>query len=155
MCSCLPKENVYSSTIMTTIPALLLQADQAAASFALYGFSAVMVLIGLAIAVVCIIGMWKVFVKAGKPGWAVLIPFYNGYVMLKIAGRPGWWLLLYLIPIVGIVIAIIVAIDIAKAFGQSAAWGVILLFFLSAIGYLILGFGNYRYIGPQTSPATA
>ena len=139
---------------MTMIPALLLQEDSSgAAGLALFGFSAVMMLIALAIAVVCIVGLWKVFVKAGHPGWAVLIPIYNGYILLKIAGRPGWWLLLYLIPIVNLVIAIIVAIDIAKAFGQSAAWGVVLLFLLSAIGYLMLGFGNYRYIGPQAAAA--
>jgi len=63
-------------------------------------------------------------------------------------GRPGWWILLMLIPLVNIVIAILVAIDVAKAFGQSAAWGVVLLFLLCGIGYLILGFGNYRYVGP-------
>jgi hypothetical protein len=101
----------------------------------------------LAVVVVVIIGGWKVFEKAGQPGWAILIPLYNIYVMLKIAGRPGWWLLLYLIPLVNFAIAIIVAIDIAKAFGQSAAFGFFLLFLLGGIGYLILGFGNYRYQG--------
>lgn len=57
-------------------------------------------------------------------------------------------LLLYLIPLVNIVIAIIVAIDVAKAFGQSAVFGFVLIFLLCGIGYLILGFGNYRYQGP-------
>jgi hypothetical protein len=141
---------------MTIIPALLLQEDSSGAvGLALAGFSTVMILVCLAIAVVFIIGLWKVFVKAGHPGWAVLIPIYNIYILMKIAGRPGWWLLLYLIPIVNIVIGIVVAIDIAKAFGQSAAWGVILLFLLSGIGYLILGFGNYRYIGPQAVATAA
>jgi len=67
--------------------------------------------------------------------------------------RPGWWLLLYLIPVVNIVIAIIVAIDVAKAFGQSAVFGFFLLFLLCGIGYLILGFGNYRYQGMAASAA--
>ena len=62
---------------------------------------------------------WKVFTKAGQPGWAILIPFYNTYVLLKIVGRPGWWLVLMFIPLVNIVIAIIVAIDLAKSFGKS------------------------------------
>ena len=67
---------------------------------------------------------------------------------MKVAGRPGWWLILFCIPLVNIVIAILVSIDVAKSFGQSAAFGVILLFLLSGIGYLMLGFGNYTYVGP-------
>jgi hypothetical protein len=79
------------------------------------------------------------------------------YILLKIAGRPGWWLLLFLIPLVNIAIAIIVAIDVAKAFGQSPVFGVVLLFLLGGIGYLVLGFGSYRYMGPvaATVPAAA
>jgi len=84
-----------------------------------------------------------------------LIPIYNLVILMKIAGRPAWWCLLYLIPFVNIVIGILVAIDVAKAFGQSAVWGVVLLFLLSGIGYLVLGFGNYRYIGPQGTAAVA
>src|SRR6266567_5944750 len=74
-------------------------------------------LIWLAAAILAIIGMWKVFEKARQPGWASLVPFYNFYILLKIVGRPGWWLVLVFIPIVGIVIAAIVAIDVAKSFG--------------------------------------
>ncbi len=92
--------------------------------------------------------------RRGQPGWAILIPVNNVYILLKIAGRPGWWLLLYFIPLVNIVIAIVVAIDIAKAFGQSALFGFLLLFLLFGISYLILGFGNYRYQGRAAS-ATA
>jgi hypothetical protein len=54
-----------------------------------------------------IAGAWKIFEKAGQPGWAAIVPFYNTYILLKIAGRPGWWLLLYLIPLVNLVIAIL------------------------------------------------
>jgi hypothetical protein len=102
----------------------------------------------LAMTVVLIVGLWKVFAKAGQPGWACLIPIYNLYILLKIAGRPGWWILLMIIPVVNIVVSILVAIDVAKAFGQSAAWGVVLLFLLCGFGYLLLGLGSYRYIGP-------
>jgi hypothetical protein len=102
---------------------------------------------GLVVAVIAIIGCWKVFEKAGQPGWAVLIPLFNIYILLKIAGRPGWWLILYFIPVVNFVVAIIVSIDVAKAFGQSAVFGFFLLFLFGGIGYLILGFGNYRYQG--------
>jgi hypothetical protein len=130
---------------MTSTLALVLQNDSSNPLAALFGGMAM--LFWLAVVVVVIIGGWKVFEKAGQPGWAILIPLYNIYVMLKIAGRPGWWLLLYLIPLVNFAIAIIVAIDIAKAFGQSAAFGFFLLVLLGGIGYLILGFGNYRYQG--------
>ena len=104
---------------------------------------------GLIIAVLAIAGLWKVFSKAGRPGWAAIIPFYNIYVMLKMVGRPGWWLILMFIPFVNIVIWIIVCMDLAKSFGKSVfLWGIILLFFLNVIGYLLLGFGDAKYIGP-------
>jgi hypothetical protein len=145
---------------MMTISALLLQNDAANSALggAIAAMSGMFMLVMLAIAVVFIIGMWKVFTKAGQPGWASIIPIYNIYILLKIAGRPGWWLLLCLIPLVNFVIAIVVAIDVAKSFGQSALFGVLLLFLLSGVGYLILGFGNYRYVGPAAAaptPATA
>ncbi len=140
---------------MMSISALLLQNDAAqnAVAGGMAAIGGMMLLLWLAIAVGCIVAMWKVFVKAGQPGWAVLIPFYNLYVMLQIAGRPGWWLLLCFVPLVNIVILLIVAIDIAKAFGQSAVFGVVLLFLLSVVGYLILGFGNYQYRKPALAAA--
>ncbi len=111
-------------------------------------FSSGFLLSCLVILIIVIVGHWKVFEKAGQPGWAVLIPIYNAYIILKIAGRPGWWLLLCFIPVVNFVIGIVVAIDIARAFGQSAMFGFFLLFLFGGIGYLILGFGDYRYLGP-------
>jgi hypothetical protein len=133
---------------MSSALAMLLQDERSNPVSALFG--GIGLLFWLAVVVVVIVGGWKVFEKAGHPGWAILIPIYNAYIMLKIAGRPGWWLILYLIPLVNIVIMIIVAIDIAKAFGQSAVFGVVLLFLLCGIGYLILGFGNYSYQGKAT-----
>jgi len=127
------------------ISALLLQDQTNQALGAAVG--GVMMLVMLAVAVVFIVGLWKVFTKAGQPGWAVLIPIYNLYMLVKIAGRPGWWVLMLMIPFVNIVFGILLAIDIAKAFGQSAAFGVVLLFLLGGIGYLVLGFGNYSYLG--------
>ena len=111
-------------------------------------FGGVGMLFWLSMVVLVIVGGWKVFEKAGQPGWAILIPIYNLYILLKIAGRPGWWLLLYLIPIVNFVIGIMVAIDIAKSFGQGGAFGFFLLFLFSGIGFIVLGFGNYSYRGP-------
>jgi uncharacterized membrane protein YhaH (DUF805 family) len=112
-------------------------------------FAGPFLLFWLVLFAVVLAGFWKMFQKAGHPGWACLIPIYNVYILLKVAGRPGWWLILFLIPLVNIVVNIIVAMDIAKAFGQSAAFGFFLNFLLCGIGYVILGFGNYRYVGPQ------
>ncbi len=105
-------------------------------------------LFSLAILIVVIAGLWKVFVKAGKPGWACLIPIYQFVVMLQIVGRPIWWLILLLIPFVNFVVLIIVSIDMAKSFGKGAGFGIGLAF-LSAIFYPILGFGSARYQGPS------
>lgn len=99
------------------------------------------------IVVIVIAGMWKTFQKAGHPGWAAIIPIYNIYITLKIAGRPGWWLLLLLVPIVNIVVNIVVAIDVAKAFGKSTTFGVFGLWLFSFVGYIILGFGDPVFKG--------
>jgi uncharacterized protein DUF5684 len=137
-----------------TISALLVQDQTNGAGAALGG--GVLAIVMLAVAAVFIIGLWKVFTKAGQPGWAAIIPFYNAYIVIKIAGRPGWWLLMLLIPVVNVVFCFLLAIDIAKAFGQSAVFGVVLLFLLGGIGYLVLGFGNYSYVGTSgMAPAVA
>lgn len=114
-------------------------------------FSGGFMLMALAVAVVVILGLWKLFEKAGEPGWAAIIPIFNIIVLLKIAGRPAWWVILYFIPLVNIVATIIVSIDIAKVFGQSAMFGFFLNFLFGGIGYLILGFGNYQYRKPPTA----
>jgi hypothetical protein len=94
--------------------------------------------------VLLVASMWHVFSKAGRPGWASLIPIYNGYVLLKVAGKPGWWIVLYLIPFIDIVIAILVYMELAKRFGKGGGFaaGLILLPF---IFWPILGFGDARY----------
>lgn len=103
---------------------------------------------GLIAWVVGIIIGWKIFTKAGQPGWASIIPIYNTYVLLKIVGRPGWWLLLMLIPFVNFIIFIIVALDLAKSFGKDTAFAVLGLIIFSVIGAAILAFGNAQYRGP-------
>jgi uncharacterized membrane protein len=113
----------------------------------------------LAIVIVTVAGMWKTFEKADQPGWGCLIPFYNLYLMLKIAGRPGWWLLLLLVPLVNIVVAIVVYLDLARNFGKGTGFALGLLF-LGFIFFPILGFGDARYQGaplPTTvvKPASA
>ena len=106
-----------------------------------------MILFYLAIMIVFIIGEWKIYEKAGQPGWAVLIPIYNLYVLLKLVGRPGWWLILMLIPVVNFIVAIIVTNDLSKSFGQGVGFTLGLIF-LSPIFILLLGFGDFKYIGP-------
>ena len=100
---------------------------------------------------VMLIALWKVFTKAGQPGWAVLIPIYNLYVLCKIAGRPGWWLLLMMIPLVNLIIMIVVYVDIAKNFGNGAGFAIGMLL-LPFIFIPILGFGSSQY---QESSAAA
>lgn len=101
----------------------------------------------LVFVVLVIAGLWKTFDKADKPGWGAIIPIYNAYLIIKIAGRPGWWLLLYLIPIVNLIVHIVISLDVAKAFGKSAAFGIIGLWLFSFIGFLMLGFGDAKYNG--------
>lgn len=112
--------------------------------------------ISFAIAVLSIVAMWRIFTKAKQPGWAAIVPIYNLYVLLKVAGRPGWWLLLYLIPFVNIVIHLLVSIDLAKAFGKSTVFGVVGLFLFAIVGYVMLAFGKAEYKGvhaDMTTPA--
>ncbi len=99
----------------------------------------------LAILITVIAGIWRVYSKAGQPGWGVLIPIYNVYLMCKIAHRPGWWLLLMFVPIVNLIIAITLSIGIARNFGKGAGFGLGLAF-LGFIFYPILGFGGAQYL---------
>jgi len=100
--------------------------------------------------IIVIVGMWKMFEKAGKPGWASLIPIYNFIVLLEIVGKPLWWIVLMFIPIVNIIIAIWVTNLLAKSFGKSEAFTVGLIF-LPFVFYPILGFGSAQYQGPAGS----
>lgn len=114
-------------------------------------FISIWIIICLALAVVSIAGTWKAFEKAGQPGWACIIPIYNIYIMLKIGGKPGWWLLLFLVPFVNVVIGIWLTNMISKSFGKDEGFTVGLLF-LGFIFWLILGFGDAEYQGPYGDP---
>jgi hypothetical protein len=92
-----------------------------------------------------IIGMWRVFSKAGEAGWKAIIPIYNIYILLKIIGKPWWWLLLLLIPFVNIVILVMMAIALGERFGKGPWWSFFLLAILAPIGLLILGFSGDKY----------
>lgn len=115
------------------------------------GLAALLIaLFAFVVAILLIASVWKVFTKAGQPGWASIVPIYNLYVMLQIAGKPVWWLILFLIPLVNLVIACLLTIGIAEKFGKGTGFGLGLMFF-GFIFYPILGFGDAVYQG--TTPA--
>lgn len=110
----------------------------------------IFIIIYLAVIAFMIATMWTIFLKAGKPGWAAIIPIYNMLVLLEIAGKPWWWLLLMLIPVVNIVIAVLVFHNLSLSFGKGAGFtvGIILLGF---IFLPILAFGDAKYHGNDTN----
>lgn len=119
---------MYETTNQTGVTALL---------------STYMILI-LVIAVIMIVANWKVFTKAGKPGWASIIPLYNMYVMFEIAGMNGWMFLLTFVPIANIIIQIMLYLNLAKKFGKSTGFAIGLIL-LNPIFLLMLAFGNAEY----------
>ena len=101
--------------------------------------------------IIVLVGYWKIYEKAGKPGWASLIPIYNVIVLLEIIGKPIWWIFLILFPCTTFIFAIWATNLLSKSFGQTEGFtvGLILLPF---IFYPMLGFGNYKYLGPAGMP---
>lgn len=103
-----------------------------------------MMLISSAVGLVMLISMWKVFKKAGKPGWASIIPIYNIYTMIQIAKLPTYYLLLFMIPIANIYAMFKIYIELAHKFNKSTGFGVGLIF-LSVIFFPMLAFGDATY----------
>src|SRR5260370_13908268 len=97
----------------------------------------------LAVAVIVVASLWKLFEKAGEPGWAAIVPIYNIFIMLKIAGKPAWWIILFFIPIVGFIMAILVTIAFAARFGKGAGFAIGMVF-LPIIFYPMLAFSDSR-----------
>lgn len=96
---------------------------------------------------------WKIFTKAGQPGWAAIVPIYNTIVLLKIAGKPVWWFLLLFIPLVNFVVAIMLTVSLAKAFGKGVGFAVGLII-LPFVFMPIMAFGDAQYEG-AAQPALA
>jgi hypothetical protein len=94
-----------------------------------------------------IIAMWRIYEKAGQPGWAAIIPIYNILVLLKIIGKPGWWFLMFFIPIVNIIFMVWMYNLLSKSFGKSEGFTVGLIF-LGFVFFPMLAFGTAEYIGP-------
>ena len=110
------------------------------------GILIVYYIIALVITVLMIVAFWKIFVKAGKPGWGAIVPFYNMYCLFEMSFGNGWLFLLLLVPCVDVVMEIIMMVKLAKAFGKSGGFAVGLIF-LPVIFVPILGFGDAEYIG--------
>ena len=127
--------------------------DQEAAVAAGGAIAAILAFIATFAIFIAVIGLffaacfWKVFSKAGQPGWAAFVPIYNTVLLLQIVGRPLWWLLLLCIPGVNAVVGIILAIDLAKSYGKDTAFALGLIV-LSPIFVPMLAFGSAQYAGP-------
>ncbi len=131
--------------------------DSGAAAGAFALFSGVFLLVWLAVLAVMVVSMWKIFEKAGVEGWKAIIPGYNGWVLAEIAGKPGWWGIVglgALIPVIGFVASIasfvlfiLIAMELAKAFGKDTTYAVLLIL-LPIIGFPLLAFGNAKYTKP-------
>ena len=126
--------------------------DQAVATAG--AFAGGFMFVNIAIAIFMIITTWKIFSKAGEPGWAAIIPIYNAYVLLKIAGKPGWWLLLFFIPLVNFVVAIIATLGLSERFGKGGGFAAGLIL-LPIIFFPILAFGSatYQPLAPPALPS--
>jgi hypothetical protein len=114
-------------------------------------FGGVFAIVMVGFALLMIVSTWKLFAKAGYPGWAALVPIYNMVVMLKMAGKPVWWIILFMVPFVNFVMLIMTGLALAKAFGKGAGFGLGMIF-LGFVFVPMLAFGDSKYMG---APATA
>lgn len=130
------------------------QADGAAAG----GFFVFFVIFAIVLYLITGFFLYKVFEKAGRPGWAGFVPIYNGWVLFEISGKPGWWILFALIPWVGgliiLVLSLLAALELAKRFGKSQLFAVLGLWLFSIVGYGILAFDNSKYRGVPVTTQT-
>ena len=108
------------------------------------GGGGMLTIVWLVVLVLLIASMWKIFSKAGQPGWAAIIPIYNIIVMLQIAGKPVWWIILMFVPIANIVVGILAMVGLAANFGKGVGY-VLGMLFLPVIFYPMLAFGSAQY----------
>lgn len=110
-------------------------------------------ILGAVFVIVCIVvaitAEWKIFEKAGRPGWTAIVPIYNAWTLFEISGKPGWWALIGLIPYVGwlavLVLYIIAMLELARRFGRDNVFAVFGLIVFQIVGFFILGFGDDEY----------
>lgn len=101
--------------------------------------------------VIAFAAQWRIYQKAGKPGWAAIVPIYNVIILMEIIGKPWWWLLLILFPPTSLIFAVWATNLLSKSFGQGVGFTLGLIF-LSIIFYPMLAFGNFEYKGPAGNP---
>lgn len=138
--------DTYDYTVPTTTTV-----DEGAAAV-MIAFLATFWIVFLALTVFLLVCLWKIFVKAGKPGWAALVPIYNTYVLMEIIGKPWWWLFGFLLagipgvgPYLGMAFTVVVSLELARKFGQSTVFGIFGLWIFSFVGFPILAFGKAKY----------
>lgn len=128
------------------------EAEAEAAGGLLAGIGIGMVIFYLILTIFYLVCSIKIFQKAGQAWWKAVIPIYSAYVQIKFVGRPGWWLILLLIPFVNIVVGIVVLHDLSKSFGKDVGT-TLLLIFVPFIMYPLMAFGkDYQYVGPAADP---
>ena len=101
-----------------------------------------------AFVILMIASMWIIFSKAGQPGWASIVPIYNVFVKFRICGRPAWWFLLLLVPLVNLGVWFVLCLDLARSFGKTAGYGVGLAL-LPFVFHPMLAFGSAQYQGAK------
>jgi hypothetical protein len=116
--------------------------------YLMLGVFAVLALVALGTVLLVVVAKWKIFEKAGRPGWAAIVPIYNKLVMLRMVGRPDWWIVLVFIPPVNLGVSVLLNIDLAKVFDREEIFAVGLIL-LPFVFYPILAFGDAAYIGPR------
>lgn len=113
-------------------------------------FSIIFFIMLIIVVVLFVVSRWKIFTKAGKPGWAAIIPIYNSIIHMEVIGRPGWWFLLYSVPLFGLYVSIIDSVLLTRSFGKDSGFAVGLII-LPIIFYPMLGFGSASYRGPSAN----
>lgn len=98
-----------------------------------------------AVAVLLVSSLWRLFERAGEPGWASLVPIYGQLVLLRIAGMSGWWIVLLVVPYLGVIAALPVCIALARRFGRGVPFG-IALWLLPFVFAPILAFGESKCV---------
>ena len=101
-------------------------------------------IIPLIVMVLMIAGLWKVYSKAGKPGWASIVPIYNLIVWIQIVKKPLWWIILCCIPLVNLYPAVVMTHRISRSFGKGVGTTIGLIF-LPYVFYPMLGFGSAKF----------
>ncbi len=128
--------------------AVFAQLDEDAAAQGILAGLGAMLFVYLAVLALLVVSMWVIFAKAGKPGWAAIVPVYNTWVFVEICKKEPLWFVLMFIPCVNIIIILLLLIELAKAFGKGTGFG-LGMFFLPFVFCPMLAFGDAKYQGQQ------